>query len=144
MSRVKLQPAIQNDLATGTKNPPRSFRAGQIHATKTTFSDEMQLVESITATQALFHGENPNPSNPEGFGTPHGSRELSSELVVWYHPPGRHVNAKNNKKGSATRRTSGWPDVWNAGHRSRRFRFRVYEWHRKETAQLAYRLHLLI
>jgi hypothetical protein len=27
--------------------------------------------------------ENPNPSNPERFGTPHGSRELSSELVVW-------------------------------------------------------------
>jgi hypothetical protein len=22
---------------------------------------------------------------------------------VWYYPPGRHVNAKNNKKGFATR-----------------------------------------
>jgi hypothetical protein len=51
----------------------------------------------------LLDPENPNPSNPEGFGTPHGSMELSSELVVWYYPSGRHVNAKNNKKGSATR-----------------------------------------
>ena len=23
--------------------------------------------------------------------------------MVWYYPPGRHVNAKNNKKGFATR-----------------------------------------
>src|ERR1700735_134887 len=144
MSRLKPQPAIQNDLATNTKNPRSSFGAQQSRTAITTASNKVQLTESIAATQALFHGENPNPSNPEGFGTPHGSRELSSELVVWYHPPGRHVNAKNNKKGSATRRTSGWPDVWNAGHRSRRFRFRVYEWHRKETAQLAYRLHLPI
>ena len=37
------------------------------------------------------------------FVTPHGSRELSGELVVWYYPPGRHVNAKNNKNGFATR-----------------------------------------
>ena len=63
----------------------------------------MQLSESIAASEAWLHPENPNPSNPEGFGTPHGSRELSSELVVWYYPPGRHVNAKNNKKGFATR-----------------------------------------
>jgi hypothetical protein len=55
------------------------------------------------ASEALFHPESPNPSDLEGFGTPHGSRELSSELVVWYYPPGRHVNAKNNKNGFAIR-----------------------------------------
>ena len=55
------------------------------------------------ASEALFHPENSNPSDLEGFGTPHGSSELSSELVVWYYPPGRHVNAKNKKKGFATR-----------------------------------------
>jgi hypothetical protein len=82
----------------------RSFPAQQRHATITTANDKVQLTQSITASQALFHPENPNPSNPEGFGTPHGSRELSSELVVWYYPPGRHVHAKNNKKRSATRR----------------------------------------
>jgi len=70
----------------------------QRRATVTTASNKVQLARSIAAA-ALLHLENPNPSNPEGFGTPHGSRELSSELVVWYYPPGRHVNAKNNKKG---------------------------------------------
>src|SRR6202046_5886609 len=82
---------------------PRAFRSQQRHAAITTASDKVQLTHSITAAQALLHPENPNPSNPEGFGTPHGSRELSSELVVWYYPSGRHVNAKNNTKGSATR-----------------------------------------
>jgi hypothetical protein len=87
---------------------PRAFGAQQRRATITTASNEMQLAQSITASQALFHPENPNPSNPEGFGTPHGSRELSGELVVWYYPPGRHVNAKNNKPGSATRPPAGY------------------------------------
>jgi hypothetical protein len=82
---------------------PRSFRSQQRHATIATAGNEMQLGQSIAAAQVLLHARNPNPSNPEGFGTPHGSRELSSELVVWYYPPGRHVNAKNNKKGCATR-----------------------------------------
>jgi hypothetical protein len=67
----------------------------------------VQLTQSISASQALLHPKNPNPSYPEGFGTPHGSTELSSELVVWYYPPGRHVNAKNNKKGFATRHLQG-------------------------------------
>jgi hypothetical protein len=35
---------------------------------------------------ASFHsgqaGQNPNPSQTEGFGTPHGSSELRLELVV--------------------------------------------------------------
>ena len=82
---------------------PRSFGAQQSRTAITTASNKVQLTESIAAAQAWFHAENPNPSDPEGFGTPHGSRELSSELVVWYYPPGRHVNAKNNKKGFATR-----------------------------------------
>ena len=103
MSRLKPQPAIQNDLATSTKNPPRSFGAQQSRTAITTASNKVQLTESIAATQALFHAETPNPSNPEGFGTPHGPRELSSELVVWYYPPGRHVNAKNHNKAFATR-----------------------------------------
>jgi hypothetical protein len=80
------------------------LRSQQRHATITTASNEVQLAQSITASQALFHPENPNPSTPEGFGTPHGSRELSSELVVWYYPPGRHVNDENiETKGFATR-----------------------------------------
>jgi hypothetical protein len=33
-------------------------------------------------------------------------RELSSELSAWYYPPGRHVNAKSNTKGFATRTIS--------------------------------------
>ena len=87
------------------KEMPRAFGTQQSRTPITTASNEVQLTESIAASQALFHPENPNPSNPEGFGTPHGSRELSSELVVWYYPPGRHVNAKNNKKGCATRQS---------------------------------------
>jgi hypothetical protein len=86
------------------KEMPRSRRTQQRHAAITTAGNEVQLAQSITASQALLHPENPNPSDPEGFGTPHGSMELSSELVVWYYPPGRHVNAKNKKKGFATRR----------------------------------------
>src|ERR1700735_3861023 len=82
---------------------PRAFRPKQRLATITTAGNKVQLTQSITAAQALLHPENPNPSHPEGVGTPHGSRELSSELVVWYYPPGRHVNAKNNKKRFATR-----------------------------------------
>ena len=103
MSRLKPQPAIQNDLATSTKNPRRSFGAQQSRTAITTASNKVQLTESIAAAQAWFHAENPNPSDPEGFGTPHGPRELSSELVVWYYPPGRHVNAKNHNKAFATR-----------------------------------------
>ena len=39
--------------------------------------------------------ENPHPSKNEECGTrPHGSRKLSSELVVWYYPPGRHQEDK--------------------------------------------------
>src|ERR1700735_5560820 len=82
---------------------PRALGGQQRHAAITAASDKVQLTQSITAAQALLHPRNPNPSHPEGFGTPHGSSELSSELVVWYYPPGRHVNAKNNNKGSATR-----------------------------------------
>jgi hypothetical protein len=37
----------------------------------------------MTASHALVHPANPNPSNPEEFGTSHGSRELSCELAVW-------------------------------------------------------------
>jgi len=51
---------------------PRSFGAQQRHAAIATASNEMQLTQSITASQAWLHLENPNPSNPEGFGTPHG------------------------------------------------------------------------
>jgi hypothetical protein len=59
----------------------------------------------MTASHALVHPANSNPSNPEGFGTPHGSRELSSELVVWYYRPGRHADGENiETKGFATRR----------------------------------------
>jgi hypothetical protein len=83
------------------KNNKKGFATRR--ATVTTAGNKVQLTQPITASQALFHPENPNPSKPEGFATPHGSRELSSELVVWYYPPGRHVNAKNNKKGFATR-----------------------------------------
>jgi hypothetical protein len=64
---------------------------------------KVQLTQSIAASQALLHAQNPNPSHTRRVRHPHGSSELSSELVVWYYPPGRHVNAKNNKKGFATR-----------------------------------------
>jgi hypothetical protein len=51
----------------------------------------------------------PNPSNPEESGTPHGSRELSSELVVWYYGPGRHADGENiETKGFATRLPPGY------------------------------------
>jgi hypothetical protein len=96
--------ALSNFTQYLEKKMTRSFRSQQRHAAIATASNKVQLAQSITASQAWLHPENPNPSNPEGFGTPHGSRELSSELVVWYYPPGRHVNAKNNKKGFATRR----------------------------------------
>ena len=95
--------ALANFTQNLQEEMPRSFGAQQRHATITTASNKVQLAQSITASEAVLHPQNPNPSNPEGFGTPHGSRELSSELVVWYYPPGRHVNAKNNKKRFATR-----------------------------------------
>jgi hypothetical protein len=95
--------ALANFTQNLQEEMPRSFGSQQRHATITTASNKVQLAQSITASQAWLHPQNPNPSNPEGFGTPHGSRELSSELVVWYYPPGRHVNAKNNKKRFATR-----------------------------------------
>ena len=85
------------------KEMPSPLRAQQRRATITTACNKVQLAQSIAASQALLHPKNSNPSNPEGFGTPHGSRELSSELVVWYYQPGRHVNAKNNNQGFATR-----------------------------------------
>jgi hypothetical protein len=86
------------------KELSRSFRPQQRRATITTASNKVQLPQSIAASQALFHPKNSNPSNPEGFGTPHGSRELSSELLVWYYPPERHVNEENiETKGFATR-----------------------------------------
>jgi len=69
-------------------------------ATVTTASDKVQLPPSIAASQASFHLENPNPPNPEGFGTPHGSSELSSELVVWYYPPAVMSMRKIIRKGS--------------------------------------------
>src|SRR5580692_11350950 len=75
------------------KEMPSPFRAQQRRATITTAGNKVQMSQSIAASQALLHPVNPNPSTPEGFGTPHGSRELISELVVWYYPPGRHVNA---------------------------------------------------
>jgi hypothetical protein len=97
--------ALANFIQNLEKKMPRSFRAQQSRATVTTAGNKVQLAQSIAASQALFHPENPNPSNPEGFGTPHGSGELSSELVVWYYPPGRHVNGENiETKGFATRR----------------------------------------
>ena len=95
--------ALANFTENLEKEMTRAFRSQQRHTTITTANNEMQLAQSIAASEAWLHPRNPNPSNPEGFGTPHGSRELSSELVVWYYPPGRHVNAKNNKKGFATR-----------------------------------------
>jgi len=97
--------ALANFTQNLEKEMPRALRAQQRHAAIATAGDEMQLAQSVAASQAWLHPRNPNPSHPEGFGTPHGSRELSSELVVWYYPPGRHVNAKNNKKGFATRLT---------------------------------------
>ena len=87
--------ALANFTENLEKKMPRPFRSQQRHATITTASDEVQLTQSIATSQALLHPQNPNPSHPEGFGTPHGSRELSSELVVWYYLPGRRVNAKN-------------------------------------------------
>jgi hypothetical protein len=42
-------------------------------------------------------GQNPNPSQAEGFGTPHGLRELRRELVVWNYPPCCRVNRENNR-----------------------------------------------
>jgi hypothetical protein len=56
------------------KEMPRRLRTQQRQATITTASDEVQLAEAVTASQALRHFENPNPLYPEGFGTPHGSR----------------------------------------------------------------------
>jgi hypothetical protein len=78
-------------------------RVQQSQAAIATASDEMQLAQSKATMQARLHPRNPNPSYPEGFGTPHGSRELSSELVVWYYPPGRPCQRENNRKGFATR-----------------------------------------
>src|ERR1700689_5827876 len=108
--------ALANFTENLEKEMTRAFGAQQRHATIATASNEMQLAQSIAASEAWLHPRNPNPSNPEGFGTPHGSRELSSELVVWYYPPGRHVNAKNNKEGLATRQLLGaWlcrPHLW--------------------------------
>jgi hypothetical protein len=50
---------------------------------------------------ASFHsgraGQNPNPSQTEGFGTPHGLGELRLEVVVWNYPPCRQVNRKKNR-----------------------------------------------
>ena len=45
----------------------------------------------------------PEPFRPRRVRHPARVEELSSELVVWYYPPGRHVNAKNNKNGFAIR-----------------------------------------
>jgi hypothetical protein len=95
--------ALANFIQNLQKEMPRSFRSQQRRATVTTASNKVQLTQSISASQALLHSEKPEPFTPEGFGTPHGSTELSSELVVWYYPPGRHVNTKNNTKGFATR-----------------------------------------
>src|ERR1700735_2459548 len=102
--------ALANFTQNLEEEMPRSFRAQQRHATVTTASDEVQLTQYIAASEAVLHPQNPNPSHPEGFGTPHGSGELSSERVVWYYPPGRHVNAKNNKKRFATRRANKFRD----------------------------------
>jgi len=87
--------ALSNFTENLEKEIPSTLGAQQRHAAITTTGNKMQLTEAITASQALLHSRNPaNPSHTEGFGTPHGSRELSSELVVWYYRPGRHVNAK--------------------------------------------------
>jgi hypothetical protein len=47
---------------------------------------------------------NPDHIEIKVFATPHGSRELNSELLVWYYPPRRHVKGENiETKGLATR-----------------------------------------
>jgi hypothetical protein len=92
--------ALANFIQNLEKEIPSPLRAQQRRAAITTACNKVQLAQPIAASQALLHPENTNPSYPEGFGTPHGSRELSSELVVWYYPPGRNVNAKIIRKGS--------------------------------------------
>jgi hypothetical protein len=95
--------ALSNFTENFEKEMPSPPRAQHRPTTITTASNKAQLAQSIAASQALLHRRKPEPFNPRRVRHPHGSRELSSELVVWYYPPGRHVNAKNNKKGSATR-----------------------------------------
>jgi hypothetical protein len=55
--------ALSNFTQYLEKKMPRSFRPQQRHATITTASNKVQLAQSISASQALFHPENPNPSN---------------------------------------------------------------------------------
>ena len=96
--------ALSNFTENFEKEIPSPLGTQQRCATITTACYKVQLAQPIAASQALLHPENTNPSYPEGFGTPHGSWELSSELVVWYYPPGRHVNEENiGTKGFATR-----------------------------------------
>ncbi|MGD0401614.1 MAG: hypothetical protein ABSB66_00330 [Candidatus Acidiferrales bacterium] len=104
--------ALSNFIENLEEEMRRPFRPQQMHTTITTAGNKVQMAQSITASQALFHPENPNPSNPEGFGTPHGPRELSSELVVWYYPLCRHVNGENiETKGFATRQIIAYGQV---------------------------------